>query len=317
MNASGNTASRFPRKDGVPSKRWQLRHGVNTVDTALPSLSPPALADLLGRPDAPLLLDVRRPERFAESAWMLPGALHCPPAQVPGFARSRRAQAVVVYCAHGHEISREAAGTLRAAGWDARVLEGGIDGPEAGVDSDAALQAWRAAPPPRMRKRPELGVTGEQPSRWITRARPKIDRIACPWLILRFIDPRAEFLYVAKEEVFARARELVAVPYDLEGAPIGHEGDRCSFDALLRAFALQDAALDRLATIVRGADTDRLHLAPQAAGLLAISLGLSHLHADDHAMLQAAVPVYDALFAWCRSYREETHGRTVHAEAAR
>ena len=152
-----------------------------------------------------------------------------------------------------------------------------------------------------------------QPSRWITRARPKIDRIACPWLVLRFIDPRAEFFYVPREDVFTRAAELHAVPYDIEGAPITHEWERCSFDALLRAYALDDPALERLATIVRGADTDRLDLAPQSAGLLAISLGLSHLHADDHAMLQAALPVYDALYAWCRSCVAETHTWVVQA----
>ena len=159
-------------------------------------------------------------------------------------------------------------------------------------------------------------ISPSQPSRWITRTRPKIDRIACPWLILRFIDPRAQFFYVPREEVFTRAAELQAVPYDIEGAPITHEGERCSFDALLRAYPQQDTALERLATIVRGADTDRLQLAPQAAGLLAISLGLSHLHSDDHAMLQAAMPVYDALYAWCRSCGDETQTGKVHAEPA-
>ncbi|MEJ8835617.1 chromate resistance protein ChrB domain-containing protein [Ramlibacter sp. AN1133] len=155
-----------------------------------------------------------------------------------------------------------------------------------------------------------------RPSRWITRARPKIDRIACPWLILRFIDPRAEFFYVPRDEVFPRAEELHAVPYDIDGAPVTHEGERCSFDALLRAYDLRDPALARLATIVRGADTDRLQLAPQSAGLLAISLGMSQLHADDHAMLQAALPVYDALYAWCGSRPDETHGAGARAEPA-
>jgi len=286
------------------------------LDTALPSLSPSQLAALLGRADAPLLLDVRRPERFAESGWMLPGALHCPPPQVAAFARQRPPRAVVTYCVHGHEISREAAATLRAAGWDARVLEGGIDGPEPGVDSDAALQAWRAAPPPRIRRRADLGVTGERPSRWITRARPKIDRIACPWLIRRFIDPAAEFFYVPTEEVFAQAQRLAAVPFDIEGAPITHHWDCCSFDALLQAFELRDPALDVLAAIVRGADTDRLQLAPQAAGLLAVSLGMARLHADDHAMLAATLPVYDALYAWCRSDRTEVHTWQAHVEPA-
>ena len=150
-------------------------------------------------------------------------------------------------------------------------------------------------------------MTGEQPSRWITRERPRIDRVACPWLVRRFIDPAAEFFYVPTEEVFEQAARLKAVPYDIPGAPISHEGERCSFDTLLRAFDLRQPALDTLAVIVRGADTDRLSLAPQAAGLLAVSLGLSRLHAaDDQAMLAAAMPVYDALYEWCRS-QGETH----------
>lgn len=129
--------------------------------------------------------------------------------------------------------------------------------------------------------RPDWGVTGEQPSRWITRERPKIDRIACPWLIRRFIDPRAEFFYVPTSQVLAQAQVLSAVAYDIPGAPVSHVGELCSFDAPLQGFDLHDAALDLLATIVRGADTDRLDLSPQSAGLLAFSLGLSRLHAQD------------------------------------
>ena len=189
---------------------------------------------------------------------------------------------------------------LRVAGWNARLLAGGMAGGEDGVDRPQDIARWRANRLPTIVKRPDLGVTGEQPSRWITRERPKIDRIACPWLIRRFIDPRAEFCYVPTPQVFDEARRLNAVAYDIPGAPVSHDGELCSFDAVLRAFELRDAALDLLATIVRGADTDRLDLAPQSAGLLAFSLGLSRLHPDDHAMLQAALPFYDALYAWCR-----------------
>lgn len=160
-------------------------------------------------------------------------------------------------------------------------------------------------------KRADWGVTGEQPSRWITRERPKIDRIACPWLIRRFIDPRAAFFYVPTNQVLAQAKERGAVAYDIPGAPVSHVGDLCSFDALLLGFDLHDAALDLLATIVRGADTDRLDLSPQSAGLLAFSLGLSGLNAtDDHAMLEVAMPLYDALYAWCRdrvAAKDEPH----------
>jgi hypothetical protein len=147
-----------------------------------------------------------------------------------------------------------------------------------------------------------------QPSRWITRARPKIDRIACPWLILRFIDARAEFFYVPTQQVFSEAERLGAIPYDIPNAQVTHRGERCSFDALLEDYGLTDPALLALATIVRGADTDRLALSPQSPGLLALSLGLSQLHQDDHQMLQAALPMYDALHAWCRSAQGERHG---------
>ena len=151
-----------------------------------------------------------------------------------------------------------------------------------------------------------------QPSRWITRARPKIDRIACPWLVLRFIDPQAQFFYVPPEQVFSEAARLGAVPFDIEGAPISHAWDQCSFDALLAAYQLDDPALAALARIVRGADTDRLALAPQCAGLLAISLGLSLTHPDDQAMLKAGLVVYDALHAWCRDGQGERHTWVAH-----
>ncbi len=265
------------------------------MDTATPSVSPDQLAAALGRADAPLVLDVRRPERFAESPVILPRARHCPPDEVARFAATQPPAAVVVYCVHGHEVSHAAADVLRAAGWKARFLAGGIEGGEGGVDDPALIRSWRSSALPRLRKRADLGVTGERPSRWITRARPKIDRIACPWLVNRFIDPAAEFLYVPVERVFDEAARLQAVPYDIPGAPIGHDGALCSFDTLLRAFALDDPALLALARIVRGADTDRLDLAPQSAGLLAVSRGLSDLHQDDHAMLAAAMPLYDAL----------------------
>lgn len=142
--------------------------------------------------------------------------------------------------------------------------------------------------------------------KWITRERPKIDRIACPWLITRFIDPDAAFLYVPATEVIATAAREDAVPFDVPGVELSHVGDLCSFDAFLRKYALDDPALHRLAIIVRGADTNRLDIAPQAAGLVAISLGLSHNFRDDHEMLARGVVLYDALYAWCRSSQGET-----------
>ena len=142
---------------------------------------------------------------------------------------------------------------------------------------------------------------------WITRERPKIDRIACPWLIARFIEPNAEFLYVPAGDVFRIAEETGAIPYDIPGAELSHVGELCSFDAFLKKYELTDPALQQLAVIVRGADTSRLDLTPQSPGLYAISLGLSHNFADDHEMLKHGLVLYDALFAWCKHCQEEPH----------
>ena len=143
--------------------------------------------------------------------------------------------------------------------------------------------------------------------RWITRERPKIDRIACPWLITRFIDPEAEFLYVPSREVLRIAAEKDAVPYDIPGVELTHEGELCSFDAFLKKYQLNEPALQQLAKIVRGADTSRLDLTPQSAGLYAISLGLSQRYTDDHEMLAHGLIMYDALYAWCKECQGESH----------
>ena len=143
--------------------------------------------------------------------------------------------------------------------------------------------------------------------KWITRARPKIDRIACPWLIARFIDKDAEFIFAPPADVKRLAQEQGAIPFDVEGVELSHDGPLCSFDALLAKYHLDDPSLQELAVIVRGADTARLDLAPQAAGLLAISLGLSHNFADDHEQLKQGFVIYDALYAWSRHVRGETH----------
>ena len=143
--------------------------------------------------------------------------------------------------------------------------------------------------------------------KWVTRERPKIDRIACPWLIARFIDPAPEFLYVPADRVLAVAGEQEAIPYDIPGVEFSHVGEKCSFDAFLLKYELDEPALQQLAVIVRGADTSRLDLTPQSAGLFAISLGLSANYADDHEMLAHGLVVYDALYAWCRSCQDEQH----------
>jgi hypothetical protein len=143
--------------------------------------------------------------------------------------------------------------------------------------------------------------------KWITRERPKIDRIACPWLIERFIDKEAGFLYVPATEVFKIAEETSAIPYDIPGAELSHVGELCSFDAFLLKYGLTDPALRQLAVIVRGADTSKLDLTPQSAGLYAVSLGLSQNYADDHDMLKHGMVLYDALYSWCKSCQHESH----------
>lgn len=143
--------------------------------------------------------------------------------------------------------------------------------------------------------------------KWVTRERPKIDRVACPWLIARFIDDKPEFLFVPPADVPRVARESGAIPFDVEGVELSHDGPLCSFDAFLDKYKLQDAALAQLARIVRGADTDKLDAEPQCAGLLAISLGLSRIFKDDHEQLRHGFVIYDALYAWLREARSERH----------
>jgi len=143
--------------------------------------------------------------------------------------------------------------------------------------------------------------------KWITRERPKIDRIGCPWLIKNFVDLDAEFIYVPKEAVFETAKALNATPYDIVGAEYTHEGDRCTFDYIIKKHSLTDPAVLQIAEIVRGADTDRFDLAPQAAGLWAISVGLSYNYKDDHEMLEIGLKIYDALYSWAKFLQKETH----------
>ena len=260
------------------------------------SITPRHLHSLLGSADSPFVVDVRRDKAFDADTRLVASAVR-PEADLVEFTRRHAGTApVVAYCVHGHEVSQEAARSLAAAGFEAHYLEGGIE-------------AWRAEGLPTVSRHPEWKVPGG--SRWITRERPKIDRVACPWLIRRFIDPLAKFDYVPTSRVFDEADKRVAVPYDIPGAHVTHRGERCSFDALIEDFQLHDAALDALATIVRGADTDRHDLAPQCAGLVATSLGLSRRYADDHEMLAHAMPVYDGLYAWCRA--EVTGDKERHA----
>jgi rhodanese-related sulfurtransferase len=253
------------------------------------SITASALNSALAGSEPPLVIDVRRSPAFRAAPEMIAGALRRDPANVASWAKELpRASSVVVYCVHGHEVSQNAAKALRDAGMAARYLEGGLD------------EGWKAAGGAL------AGKPKEAATRWVTRERPKIDRIACPWLIARFIDPEAEFLYVPPKEVLRAAREKAAIPYDIPDVHFSHDGALCSFDAFLKTFRLtDDPALAQLAVIVRGADTARLELAPQAAGLLAVSLGLSRNFRDDHEMLKHGMVVYDALYAWCKEGRDE------------
>jgi rhodanese-related sulfurtransferase len=242
------------------------------------------------------LIDVRRAVARRQQGGDIPGGRWLDPETVLAWKDdlplgARR----IVYCAHGHEISQGIAAMLRAMGHEVQHLEGGYT-------------AWQAS---------GASTTAQaRPSRWVTRERPKIDRIACPWLITRFIDAHAEFLYVPADQVLAVAEREGATPYDIPGVAYSHVGERCSFDAFIERHQLVDVPLQQLATIVRGADTDRHGLAPQCAGLLAVSLGLSAQYHDDHACLAKGMVVYDALYAWCRDAQGERHHWAPPAGAA-
>jgi rhodanese-related sulfurtransferase len=253
------------------------------------SISPSDLHAAVASGRAGLIIDVRREAAFRAAPAMLAGALRRDPEAVDRWAPELPAASqVTVYCAHGHEVSQSAAAALGRLGIRARYLEGGFAG-------------WAERNFPLARKPVDAAT------RWVTRERPKIDRIACPWLVHRFVDPGAEFLYVASNEVLATAKQRDAVPYDVPDVEFSHDGDLCSFDAFLKTYRLEDPALARLAVIVRGADTARLDLAPQSAGLAALSLGLSRRFVDDHAMLRHGMVMYDALYLWCKAGQDEVH----------
>ena len=250
-------------------------------------ITPAQAFRLLGTPEAPLFLDVRLPEDLAARPRVIPTShvlSHRELEALPGPPRR-----VVVACLRGKKLSEGAAALLRTRGWEAEVLEGGVE-------------AWAAADLPML---PRAALPASP--LWVTRHRPKIDRIACPWLIRRFIDPAAQFLFVAPSEVLAVADRFDATPFDVDGVTYSHRGALCTFDVLLDDFALHHDALDRLALVVRAADTDRHDLAPQAAGLLALSVGLSRMYRNDLQQLEAGVIMYDALFRWARDGHDEGH----------
>ncbi|WP_308916494.1 chromate resistance protein ChrB domain-containing protein [Jannaschia sp. LMIT008] len=252
------------------------------------------LSRLVGTPDAPVLVDLRIDADFADDPRLVPGAFRHAHHDLPSLVPRLRGRRAVVYCQKGRKISQGAAAVLRSDGVPCEVLEGG-------------QFAWRDAGAPMVAADAVPVADVEGRTVWVTRHRPKIDRIACPWLVRRFVDPRARVLYVPPVDVALVAERFGAVPFDVEGLGLTHEGDRCSFDAFLSRFGLSDPALDRVATAVRAADTNRHDLSPEAAGLLALSLGLSRMHRDDLAMLDAGMTLCDALYRWARDATDEGH----------
>ena len=260
---------------------------------ALGAIKADKLSRLIGTHSAPVLVDLRA------GGDLVPGAVRRDPDRVAQWAGALAGRSVIVMCDDG-AVSPAVAAWLRHAGADAELVEGGV-------------QAWVAAGLPLVREnvlppRDEAGAT-----RWITRARPKVDRIACPWLIRRFVDPGAVILFAAPDDVVAAGERLDAAPFDVEGVLWSHRGEFCTFDTMIEELGLAGwPGLDRLAVIVRGADPARPQIAPQAAGLLAASLGLSRMYADDQAQLEAGMLLYDAFYRWCRDAVDETHDWVSH-----
>ncbi|HEV7877269.1 sulfurtransferase/chromate resistance protein [Bradyrhizobium sp.] len=263
------------------------------------SISPDKLARLIGTAHTPVLVDVRTDEDFDADPRVIPNAVRRSHSDTDGWVGLLTGRAVVVICHKGKKLSEGTAAWLRHANVSAETLEGGFEG-------------WKNAKLPLVpaSKLPARDAQGR--TVWVTRARPKIDRIACPWLIRRFIDPNAVFLFVAPSEVIAVGERFNAVPFDIENVFWSHRGELCTFDVMIEEFGLATPPLLRLATMVRAADTGRLDLSPEAPGLLAASLGLSRMYDDDLEQLEAGIALYDAFYRWCRDATGETHNWPAH-----
>ena len=248
----------------------------------------------IGTPDCPVIVDVRIDADFREDPHLIPASVRMPFDQVQSRATELRDKEVVVVCQKGLKLSHGTAAALRCNGVQAQVLEGG-------------MFAWRDAGLPRLDLSRLPGNVGTSATTWVTRHRPKVDRIACAWLIRRFVDPTARFLFVPPSEVSAVAERFEATAFDTVDAPWTHMDELCTFDAMLRGFGLSTPALEQMATVIRAADTDRHDLTPQAAGLLAISVGLSRAHKSDLDQLEAGMILYDALYRWARDGQNEHH----------
>jgi len=252
------------------------------------------LSRLIGLPNAPVIIDVCIDEDFEIDSALIPGAFRHPFDDIGALAPRLAGKKVVVVCFKGLKLSQGTAAILRTHGIDAESLEGGII-------------AWRAAGEMFVHADKIPGPDASGSSLWVTRHRPKIDRIACPWLIRRFVDPKARFLFVEPSQVMLVADRFNATPFDVEDVFWSHREEHCTFDAMVDEFGLGSDALKKLALIVRGADTNCHDLAPQAAGLLAVSLGLSRMYKNDLEQLEAGMSLYDALYRWCRDASQEGH----------
>ncbi len=257
-------------------------------------ITPAQLLRRIGLPDAPAIIDTRIDEDFEMDPGLIPSAVRHAHSDIESLAPTLKGQQVIVICHKGFKISQGSAAILRDCGIAAETLEGG-------------MVAWKEAGGPMvpLSQIPPRNAQGR--TVWVTKQRPKIDRIACPWLIRRFVDPRAQFLFVEASEVLNVAEKFNATPFDVEGVFWSHRGERCTFDAMIEEFQLSTEPLERLATIVRGADTNRLDLAPEAAGLMAASLGLSRMYRDDLTQLEAGLALYDAFYRWSRDATKEGH----------
>ena len=254
----------------------------------------PQLARLVGLPGAPVIVDVRIDEDYEADPRILPASFRRDFKTVSTWALDFAGQHVAVVCQKGQKLSQGVAAWLRHEGIVAESLEGGFE-------------AWREANGPLVNAQRIPARDARGRTTWVTRARPKVDRIACPWLIRRFVDRQAVFLFVDPAEVPAVADRFRATAFDIDDVFWSHRGERCSFDTMIEEFGLQSEALLRLALIVRAADTARLDLVPQAAGFLAASLGLSRMYRDDLEQLDAGMLLYDVFYRWCRDATEETH----------
>jgi len=253
------------------------------------------LARLVGLPGAPAIVDVRQDEEFAADPRLVPAAQRHSSIAVIEWWRRYAGQPIVVVCQSGRADSQATAARLRHEGLDAKTLEGGHE-------------AWCGARQPLVRASHIPPRDNEGRTVWVTRARPKVVRVACPWLIRRFIDPRAVFLFVPSSEVAGVAEHAKATPFDVEGAFWDDRKERTTFDVMIEEFGLAVEPLLRLGLIVRGADTGRLALTPQSAGLLASCLGYSRMYRDDLAQLAAAMAQFDAIYRWSRDASDERHG---------